>query len=95
MKFGIHYRPSRAVIRKLIDTFFGTSWEVLADNNDDIDLENLGYQQDDASSPVTRTKYRCKVHKKFPVHVFCHFGGQHFLPSSCDLTSINESLLGH
>lgn len=52
MKFGIHNRPSRAVIRKLIDKLFGTSWEVLADNNDDIDWENLRYQQDDASSHV-------------------------------------------
>lgn len=52
MKFGKHNRPSRVVIRKLIDKFFRTSWEVLADNNDDIDLRNLGYQQYDASSHI-------------------------------------------
>ena len=54
---------------------------------DDIDVTNMWFQQDGATSHTARETIQL-LHKKFPGRVLSRSGDQNWPPRSCDLTPL-------
>ena len=77
-----------------MDCFIGTRWQFFFTIIDDIDVNDMRFQQDDATSHIT-TKTLNLLRTKFSDPIISHNSAINWPSRSCDLTPLDYFLSGY